>query len=98
MNDHEKLTNIKTCFNCKHWQDTYPDQQRARRTVLWDGVEPDWSEKSCEIDHVEKSWSNISAVGVLINKYQNGSVPEVKEAIAYQCSQYVFSPDHLSKP
>ena len=78
-----------SCYNCRHWQPTFLDPEKAKRTVLWQGIEPDWSgEKSCEIFDIDKQWTNRGAIGALVNKYQSGSVKEVKEAIAVHCPRY----------
>jgi hypothetical protein len=79
---------IPSCFNCQHWQNIFPDIERAKRIILWEGVEPNWYEKGCKIPEVEKLWLNRKVIGELVNKYQSGSADEVKEAIAAQCPKY----------
>jgi hypothetical protein len=62
--------------------------ERARRTVIWGFNEPDWTEKSCEISDIIRRWPDKGTIGALVNKYQSGSVDEVREAIAAQCPEY----------
>jgi hypothetical protein len=77
-----------SCFNCRHWKSTYPDVQKAKKTVLWDFMEPDWTEKSCEFFDIEKRWPDRKTIGALVTKHQSGSVNAVRTAIAAQCPEY----------
>jgi hypothetical protein len=78
-----------SCYNCRHWQPTYLNPEKTKRTVIWEFNEPDWSgEKSCEIFDIDKQWTDRRAIGAIVTKYQSGSVKEVKEAVAVQCLRY----------